>query len=664
MGWQTNLASRSRPGGLVNMNRPTRALAMPLVLSLLVASAGCGGLQSEPGVHRQRESLPPTTPDTIGNLGLCAMVGSGGVTVVRRLAAGARFVVGYGTGRIVIYGDGGARVETSFQAHADLVRDIAVSADGALFASTSDSGEVRLWDITSATLVRQLADTGSGTFRLALSPDGALLAMTDAAGLQLRATADGAALWPAPVASHGAASFSRDGQALLHWRGLSLVVRSVRTGEQLREIPLDQGVVAYSGDGAAVLTSRSRTSSIALLRVADGKALWSVTHPSLGSGGVVAAFSPDGTQVAYATRAGDVAVLDAGDGRVVRTFSLPGQRGEGLDFSGDGQSLLVGSAQGALSGWHLASGEARVREAFAAGHRGPISKAAFSPSGDYVASLAGALPGDRTLMVWRATDYTLMFSDLRHVQDGSRRSFAFSDDGATIALAGGTIAAELYLLRARNGELLHTITGVLAAEVAFSPDGGLLVAATGFSHARALRAWRLPDRTEVDGFGDPEAHDGAALTFSADGALLATGNAGNRGPAPPAAVVYRVADRQVLWSVPGGQWDVSAPAFSPVGGLLAVTFSRTGETRVYEAASGRPITTLPTPGALAAAFSPDGSELAVAGEGGLETFAVAGWQRRSHIAVPFTAVAFSPDGRAVMAGARDGTLRLYCGPIE
>ena len=212
-----------------------------------------------------------------------------------------------------------------------------------------------------------------------------------------------------------------------------------------------------------------------------------------------------------------------------------------------------------------------------------------------------------------------------------------------------------------------------------------------------------------------------ALAFRSDGRRLLTGQWANRDnesgpgearlwdpetwqplglpmqhPGPVTAAVFSPDGRQVLTAGLDGiihSWDgdtghpvgepfqvagqVWAAVYSPDGKVIATAggvTGATGEARVWDAVTGRPVTPpLRHPGLVrAAVFSPDGKALLTgcASTGG--TGKGAGGEARlwdldtgQHVGPVLmhsdevTTVAFSPDGRTIVTGSRDGLVRRW-----
>src|SRR5438477_8233196 len=70
-----------------------------------------------------------------------------------------------------------------------------------------------------------------------------------------------------------------------------------------------------------------------------------------------AVFSPDETRAAVLSQDGKVRTYDLSDGKLERTWSVPGGTANDLWFSNDGKRLLVGGIEGHAVIWNIASGE-------------------------------------------------------------------------------------------------------------------------------------------------------------------------------------------------------------------------------------------------------------------------------------------------------------------
>jgi WD40 repeat protein len=233
----------------------------------------------------------------------------------------------------------------------------------------------------------------------------------------------------------------------------------------------------------------------------------------------------------------------------------------------------------------------------------------------------------------------------------------FSPDGRVFLLLGEGGCGRLF--DARTGE---PVGGPLRHSAAirltlFSPDGKVLVTAT--PDDPLVRLW---DPATGKPLGKPlEDRPGVTLLrFSPDGKVLLTG-----GP-----------KHLRLWDVATGAAigeelpAASAPAgvhFSPDSKLLATCAG--GKCRLWDAATGHalgePLEVVPGgTAAVEVSFSPDGGTLLLADASFYvaQVWDVAGRRRVGplfHAPRQFTVLAVSPDGKAVLASASDGSVRLW-----
>jgi WD40 repeat protein/tRNA A-37 threonylcarbamoyl transferase component Bud32 len=196
--------------------------------------------------------------------------------------------------------------------------------------------------------------------------------------------------------------------------------------------------------------------------------------------------------------------------------------------------------------------------------------------------------------------------------------------------------------------------------LSISPDGSRLVAA---SHAPAkpcsfLTIWGVEGGEVLAEHGPAEtwirspvwSPDGRRLAWCESGGILVLAD-----PAEP--------DRARRWNSPGG--DLSRLEFDPSGGRLA-TASLSGEIRLWSVPEGEILEELAreegTPNDLA--FAPDGSSLATCAcdEPTIHLRELLSGGRHLRLKghrKGVLALGFSPDGRRLVSGSLDGTLRVW-----
>ncbi len=255
--------------------------------------------------------------------------------------------------------------------------------------------------------------------------------------------------------------------------------------------------------------------------------------------------------------------------------------------------------------------------------------------------------------------YRLLWSSGGHVNSNSRsvatagttvHDIAFSPDGSLLAAATNR---GVQVLETETWQSVAPLFGRSSRnwvdKVVFSPDGRLLAFARR-SFTRGVQLWDVHNRVMA---GAPWEHGTGtvtALTFSSDSRRLA------------------VASEELgvsVWDITGerpseeARWElgktedltaVRAVAFSPVGHLLAVCSAQ--GTTLWDVAGGD--RTLVDTGeyARSVCFSPDGALVAVATQGGVALNSVVTGARIGRVDVPGHRVAFTCDGSLLVVSGR------------
>jgi RNA polymerase sigma factor (sigma-70 family) len=285
-----------------------------------------------------------------------------------------------------------------YEGHRKQVSALAFSADGkALFSAGMD--QVVRWDTEKTGEGVCITGREGGACDLALSPDGALLGMTDVADVRLweLASRKERLRWKMPGGGgpFGSIAFGAPGGSFLTTElqtNQTAYLWEPGTGDLLRAILIgaDWPVRAdLSPDGKFVAAAGYRDGSVRFWDAATGAELPPLAAGRKETWSVV--FSPDGRLLATGGGDGDVCLWEFVSRKLVRRLRQGGTVGA-LAFSADGQTLLSGGSDGARL-WDVSSGEELTRFQ---GHECSTSSVALSPDGRFAAT-GGA---DTTVLLW------------------------------------------------------------------------------------------------------------------------------------------------------------------------------------------------------------------------------------------------------------------------
>jgi len=563
----------------------------------------------------------------------------------------------------------------------------AFSADGRRVLTGTESGNVKVWDLATARVLKTIKAHTAAVYLVAGSPDGRQIAVASGTDITVWETATGRRVQTLTAESNVASVvFSPDGKRILSggYRRPSIVWDLQKGKELFRVRDIVAYAAAYSPDGTRMVTNiLDRTA-----RVWDARTGRQVAVLRGHARDVTAvAFSPNGKRVMTGCEDGTTKVWDVESGRELLSmgsgstivisvrFSPDGKRGVTLDRGGaektwdltTGRRLGVVQRESGLSSppsyspqGKLAAtasrGIVRIWEstgetgpAVLKGHIGPVLALAFSPNGKLL--LTGG--GDKTVKLWdtETCKQTLSFAGSDLGSGVGFGAFAFSPDGRRVVIVGDSKTGSIW--DTESGKVLQTLEGhedrILAA--VFSQDGLRLLTA---STDRTARTWDARTGREILVVKLPTEPFWSAA-FSPDGGGLLT-----RGP-DGVGRLWDLEHGRELAVLEGQPRSACRIAFSPDGRRAA--FAQV----IWDMEQGGELVRLGghPAGVASAAFSTDGSRLLTGGmDGQVKVWHAANGRELLNLGTHSRcvwAVAFSPDGRLVAASGMDGNVRLWRG---
>ncbi len=492
-------------------------------------------------------------------------------------------------------------------------------------------------------------------------------------------------------------SFSADGRQIATGAEDGAHVYEVSDGKELHVFPHASmvGLVALSPDGRYLATAsksgRDQTGfdRARVIDVASGKVLVELRNRNVT--GVV--FSPNGKYFAAAGYDLTVPVLETSDWKTATTLRLRASA-RSIAFSPDSLYIATGGSDPAAHIFEAKSG----KELFFLPHPFVVSALAFSRDEHYLVTGGG----DKQVRIFDLRDRKTVTSFAREEQV---ESVDFSPDGRLVAI--GDLSRTIGIFETSGSEAIGKLENE-GPRVRFSPDG-LTLATTNSDGARFYSNIEVAPKVRVEHdfqvYAYAVSQDQRCIATTSDGALKISDWQGHLvaqssllpdldytevalstdcahvavavqqtkkadagiaarmllGDSEDAVLVFDVQQRTVV-ALPHTE-SISAVAFHPNGKILV---TQSGDLlHTFEIPSGKPIRVFPVKGSGSLSFSSDGRYLAATDSMSpgsdiqVLEFSSGKMVWHSHQDFQVWAVAISPNGKYLAAGAGDSSLRIY-----
>lgn len=286
---------------------------------------------------------------------------------------------------------------------------------------------------------------------------------------------------PEPVATLAADSGGYVGSAQFSSDGKTIFTTGSKPRLRLWDAKNGKAVRSIDPPGGGFVTGLSADGTVAVGFVENTVTVWDLAtgkqQAELKGLAMSARLSPDGTQVVTGSEDKTVRVWDAKTGKLIR--ELTGHQGPvaSVGFNADGTRVATGSYFGEVKVWDAKTGKEQLDLKGMSTSNNPT---VFSADGKFILS-----PRFDTPAVWSAKD-----GDEVQVFKGHKgwcRAAAFSPSGDRIATAGADKTARVWDVKTGT-ELFAFKHGSEVRSAVFSPDGKqVLTVSEGKAHV-----WLLP----------------------------------------------------------------------------------------------------------------------------------------------------------------------------
>lgn len=528
--------------------------------------------------------------------------------------------------------DGGGNEDNDESKTTALIRSVAFTSNGDMFALGNDQGEISLWDLKKEELIRDAPKGHSASVNaLAFSSDD-ILASGSCGKLEDEECKQGEIrLWDL-----------NDEKSL---------------GSPLEGHEDAISSLVFNPDGDR-LASGSRDGSIILWNVADKDSVKTLDGPLNGHTGAVTSliFSPDANTLVSGGEDNTIIFWNVSGSAVQRDgVSLTGHKGKvtSLAFAEGGTILVSGGADGKIILWDVKNRQQLDKPL--AGHTAEIRSLAYNP--DNKEELAAGTT-QNVVNLWDTKNKEVKETLIGH--ESWVNSLAFSDDGRQLATASSDKTVILWDVVGDSPEEIENLEGHTDQVMSVAFNGERNQLASGGLDGKVI-LWNLeegsPEPHELNGHGDSDVRK---VAFSPDGQWLASGDREGL------IILWNMENLEDKYPLEGHSSQIESLTFSPDNQILASGSSDT-DIILWDVATKNIKSKLSGHSSYVGSltFSPGGKILA-SGSGD-ETIILWDVDKRQPLGPPLRglgagfggaihALAFHPDGEKLASGSSNGAI--------
>lgn len=463
--------------------------------------------------------------------------------------------------------EGGNIANGPLYGHEDNVTSVAFSRDGKRIVSGSVDHTIRIWDVDSGSVIYGPFDGHSETvWCVAFSPDGKrVYSGSEDSTIRIWDVETGDTIGD-PLTGHSS---------------------SVRS-------------ISISPDGRRLVSgSRDCTARIWTL---DDKQIRSIITDDHENGVLSVAFSPDNRRVVSGSSDFKIRIFDSENGKLVLSPLIGHQREVwSVCYSSDGTRIASSSLDYTVLIWNADTGT--IISGPLEGHRGVIVSVAFSPDCTRVASGSW----DRTIRLWDATEKRTMKSGPVYRHTAAVSTIAFSPDSKD-DIVSGSFDETLWVWSSESGQVIKgpiRVHDIGIFSLMYSSDGTRLISASSDLKLLETHDWTVIP-TQFKGHTDSI----RTVAFSQDSERIVSGSYDNN------IYVWNANTGESICGPLEGHTDVvRSVSFSPSGDMI-ISGSDDNTVKLWDASTGKELSCFEghTSWVTSVVFAPDGMYLASGSE--------------------------------------------------